>query len=321
MNIFRQTDRPLTDDEIGDWLRDLRGKPYSVESGFDVTSVFRARLGAADTFYFAGVNVENPDHRVSTHGEEGAIAAMVVALGRKAALVEGWVMGAPRGLEKGTDNPLGDVEVSCCGKCRQQIANFASEDVVIHSVALNGSASTTTMGRYLPDQFTFRQFRPAAAEDAATPPPPPTAAGIEQRLVRTGLAPTSVEIFAWLRSLESANAASGTSDAVVIRLTDGTLVAGVKIEEAAFQDVNAIQCAAAIANAAFGRITVAEMWSFSHGYPGEADDAFVTPQLSALQTLLEFADTPAMPIHLFNRAGKQRDLTLTDAARQALTRA
>ena len=31
MNIFRQTDRPLTDREIGDWLRDLRGQPYSVE--------------------------------------------------------------------------------------------------------------------------------------------------------------------------------------------------------------------------------------------------------------------------------------------------
>ncbi|MEP5513987.1 MAG: hypothetical protein ABJP87_03515, partial [Bauldia litoralis] len=153
----------------------------------------------------------------------------------------------------------------------------------------------------------------------ATPPPAPTAAEIEQRLIRTGSAPTSAEIFDWLRSLESANAASGTSDAVVLKLTDGTLVAGVKIEEAAFQDVNAIQCAAAIANAAFGRITVTEMWSFSHGYPGAPDDSFATPQLSALQTLLEFAQNPDMPIHLFNKAGEQRDTTLTDAARQALT--
>ncbi len=319
MNIFRQTDRPLTDREIGDWLRDLRGQPYSVESGFDVTAVFRARLGEADCFYFAGVNVENPDHRVSTHGEEGAIAAMVVALGKEARIVEGWVMGAPRALAMGTDNPLGDVEVSCCGKCRQQIANFADEDVLIHSVALNGSMSTTTMGRYLPDQFTFRQFRPEAGQHETIPSPPPSAARIEQRLVRALPEPTSAEIFDWLKSLELANAASGTSDAVVLRLANGPLVAGVKIEEAAFQDVNAIQCAAAIANAAFGRITVAGMWSYSHGYPAEADGTFVTPHLSALQTLLEFAQNPEMPIHLFNRAGEQRDLTLAEATRQALT--
>lgn len=320
MNIFRQTDRPLTDEEIGDWLRDLRGHPYSIESGFDVTAVFRARLGEADTFYFAGVNVENTDHRVSTHGEEGAIAAMVVALGKDAAIVEGWVMGAPRGLEKGTDNPLGDVEVSCCGKCRQQIANFASEDVVIHSVALNGPASTTTMGRYLPDQFTFRQFRPAAEPGEATPPPARPAGQIEQRLIRTGPDLPPAAIRDWLQSLESANAASGTSDAVIMRLANGAHVAGVKIEEAAFQDVNAIQCAAANANAEFGKQPVTELWSYSHGYPSQPDDAFVTPKLSALQTLLAFATGPDLPIHLFNTSGAQRDVTLEEATRQALTR-
>ena len=104
-----------------------------------------------------------------------------------------------------------------------------------------------------------------------------------------------------------------------MRLADGALVAGVKIEEAAFQDVNAIQCAAAIANAAFGRITVAEIWSLSHGYPAKPDDAFITPHLSALQTLMEFAEGPDMPIHLFNKAGEQRDMTLAEATRQALT--
>ena len=321
MKIFRQADRPLSDAAIGDWLRDLRGHPHCTESGFAVTAVFRARLGAGDTFYFAGVNVENPDHRVSTHGEEGALAAMVVALGKAAEIVEGWVMGAPKDLKKGTADPLGDVAVSCCGKCRQQIANFAAEDVVIHSLALNGAASATTMGACLPDQFTFRQFRPEAAERQATDAPPPIAAAVEQRLIRAGAALSPADIFDWLRTLESANAATGTSDAVVLRLADGAHVAGVKIEEAAFLDVNAIQAAAAIANAEFGHIKVTEAWSHAHGYPDQSDDTVIPPHLSALQTLKEFAAGPDIPLHLFDRRGTMRDLTLTEAARLPLTTA
>lgn len=317
MKIFRQAERPLTDGEVGTWLRELRGHPYCIESGFDVTAVFRARLGEASHFYFAGVNVENPDHRVSTHGEEGAIAAMVVALGKQAELVEGWVMGAPKGLEQGTDDPLGDIEVSCCGKCRQQIANFADEDVVIHSVALNGSASTTTMGAYLPDQFTFQQFRPEAAEDPATRPRVPTAAEAGKRLIRAGVDLSSDEIFRWLASLESANAATGTSEAVILRLANGSYVAGVKIEEAAFLDVNAIQCAAAIANGAFGRIAVTEAWWYAQGKE-DGDHAFPAPRLSALQTLIEFATGSDIPLHIFDARGDRREMSLAEATRGAL---
>ena len=286
-----------------------------------MTAVFRARLGEADCFYFAGVNVENPDHRVSTHGEEGAIAAMVVALGKEARIVEGWVMGAPRGLAMGTDNPLGDVEVSCCGKCRQQIANFADEDVadplgraeridVDHD---DGPLSPRPV--HLPP--VPARGRAGRGDTIATP---------DRRADRaaTGPRPPGADIRRNLRlaasrwSRPTPRAAPPTPSSCGWRTAP--LVAGVKIEEAAFQDVNAIQCAAAIANAAFGRITVAEdVVVLRTATRQKPDDTFVTPHLSALQTLLEFAQSPEMPIHLFNKAGEQRDLTLAEATRQALT--
>ena len=131
--------------EIIDWLRDMRGSPYVPASGFDVTVVFRAKIGNADDYYFTGVNVENPDHRLSTHGEEAALSAMVTGLGKQVELVEGWVMGAPKHLKPGSADPLANNKCTCCGKCRQQIAGFAGPDVKIHSVSLNGAVSSITV--------------------------------------------------------------------------------------------------------------------------------------------------------------------------------
>ena len=139
MKVFRKSHTPLTQEDITQWLREMRDTPYVAASGFAVTCVFRAKIGDDDSYYFTGVNVENPDHRLATHGEEGGIAAIATALGKKAEIVEGWVMGAPKDLKVGDDSFLANNCVSCCGKCRQQIAGLAAPSVAIHSISLNGA--------------------------------------------------------------------------------------------------------------------------------------------------------------------------------------
>ncbi len=284
MKIFRKG--KLSAADILQWLASLRGNAYVPESGFPVTAVFRARVQGVDDYYFAGVNVENADHRISTHGEEGAIAAMVVGLGKGAEIVEGWVMGAVR-----TAPPESDNLVTCCGKCRQQIAGFAAADVKIHSVAINGKTSSTTVGAFLPDVFTFRQFLADAPATKKTATSAPSAAEVENRLLRQAKL-TEQEIFAWLQKIESVDYASKVPQAIVMQLDNGAYVAGAKVEEAAFNGMNAAQCALAIAISEFGHHKITGLWVYSG-----------TLTLSALQALSSAAKQD-MPILLFDIGGK-----------------
>ena len=310
----------LDQNQIIDWLRELRGNPYVPASGFDVTTVFRAKLGDQDDYYFAGVNVENPDHRLSTHGEEGAISAMVTALGKQAEIVEGWVMGAPANLKPGSKEPLADNKVTCCGKCRQQIAGLASPDTVIHSVSLNGAVSATTVGAFLPDAFSFKDYIPELAATDKNTETPPTANEVESRLTRK--APLSdTDIFNWLKSLESVDYASKTSQAAIVELANGVLVAGTKVEEAAFVSINPIQSAMATATAAFGSQKVKKVWTFASGRDGNelAADAFQPLSLSAVQTLSQFAENADIPIILFSAKGETETMQLKDTAQKPPT--
>jgi cytidine deaminase len=284
MKIFRKGKLSAT--EITEWLVSLRGHAHVPESGFPVTAVFRARVQGVDDYYFAGVNVENAEHRLSTHGEEGAIAAMVVGLGPQAEIVEGWVMGALRTAPVDSDNLA-----SCCGKCRQQIAGFATADVKIHAVALNGKISTTTVGDFLPDVFTFRQFLTEAPAVKKTSTAAPSAAEVEGRLIWQGNL-TEHEIFTWLERTESVDYASKIPQAIVLQLDNGAYVAGAKVEEAAFNDMNAAQCALAIAVSEFGIRRIVGAWV----YPG-------SPTLGVLQTL-STATQGDIPIRLFDIGGK-----------------
>ncbi len=315
MKIFRKSSDLLTDEAIGDWLRELRGRPYVPESGFDVTAVIRSRLGSTDGYYFGGVNVENPDHRISTHGEEGSLAAMVTALGIEAEILEVWLMGAPSGLEKGTSDSLAQAGITCCGKCRQQLTNFAGESTPIHSIALNGAISTTALGTLLPNQFTFRQFRPEALSRVPEVPHPPSVEQVERRLVRFEETMSQDAILGWLDSLQSADLATDISDAVVLKLGNGTYVSGVKIEEAAYVDMSAIQCAVAIATGEFGKQDVHEVWSLSRGRgaKGLVEQGFQPLTLSSVQVLLQFAVHSDIPVYLVNGQGDCRPTSLSDS--------
>jgi cytidine deaminase len=312
MKIFRK-DR-LSDAAITQWLTALRANPYVPESGYAATAVFRARVPGADDCYFAGVNVENVDHRLSTHGEEGAIAAMVTGLGKYAEIAEGWVMGAPQNLKADKHSPAADALVSCCGKCRQQIAGFAGENVKIHYVALNGQMSTTTVGAFLPEAFTLRRF----SEEKKSVTKEGSAEEIENRLLRKEKQ-TEKEIVAWLKGIDSVDYLSKISQAVVLELDNGCYAAGAKIEDAAFLSVNAAQSALAIATAGFGACAIREAWVFTKGRDGKEipPDSFGGLTLSALQTLLQRAAHAAIPVRFLAGDGGIIRMTLSEAARLA----
>ena len=311
MKIFRKSDTPLSQEEIYEWLKDLRGNPYVPESGFDVTSVFRVAEKGSH-FYFAGVNVESAHHRLSTHAEECSIAAMVTALGKKAEIAEGWVMGAPKNLKAGDDVPLAYNCVTCCGKCRQQIAGFADPSTTINSISLNGSSKKTTVGELLPDAFSFRDFAPELAGEKKDMLPISTKDEIENRLIRTHKHLSEQEIKEWLQSLESIDYASKVSQAVVLKISNGAYVAGVKIEDAAFVSMDALQTAEAIANAEFGPHKIAEVWCYGKGRDDKQipEDEFVSISGSGIQVIKEFASYSKIPVNLLNNEGVFRTLNI-----------
>jgi cytidine deaminase len=280
MDNFRKG--KLSAAEVYQWLLALRPNAHVPSSNFSVTSVFRARAGGEDDYYFAGVNVENDDHRLATHGEEGAIAAMVTALGKQAEIVEGWVMGAPLSIKPGDKDPAADALCSCCGKCRQQIAGLAAEDAKIHYVTLNGKTSTTTVGAFLPELFTFRSYIPGLVKDQG-------GAVSLKNLTRKGPLDEG-DIEAWLKSLESVDYATKVTQSIILKLDNGFYVAGTKVEEAAFVDISAAQAATANAVTAFGTRIVEEVWVYSKG----RDEKRLL--LSSLQVLLEFARDEKLPV-------------------------
>lgn len=359
MNLYRKSKTRLTQEEITQWLIDLRGHPFNPASGFDVTAVFCSQVPNDDTYYyFAGVNVENSDHRLSTHAEEACIAAMVTAFGKNAEIVEGWVMGAPKALKPGSSEPLADNKVSCCGKCRQQIVGLADASVKIHSVSLNGAIESTTVKEFLPNPFSFRQFIAELMDRINTTVG--QVLGItaqsesqisvemksfEQQIIRIHEL-TEREIFEWLQQLESIDYASLSSHAAVLKLSNGSYVAGINIEEAAFVSINPIQSAIAIANTAYKDVEVTEVWTYSKLKKSHAatiakptlsndqedksvltafkqlssatsyiDETFTPLPLSAIQVLGQFASN-TVKINMFNAAGKTKTISLHESARE-----
>lgn len=320
MNLFRKTDTPLSDEEITHWLRDLRANAYVKGSKFPVTAVMRAKLGEEAYYYFAGVNVENPDNRLSSHAEEGCIAAITTALGKRAEIVEGWVMGAPAELKPGDTASLADNHVNCCGKCAQQLHGLADSKVEMHGVSLNGAIKTKTLKEILDDAFSFREYAPeilAQQQGNMSAITPPTADEIMHHLIRTGHELSQEEIGTWLRGLESVDYASRLSQAVIIRLANGAYVAGTKVEEAAYVSIGPLQSAIATANAAFGEQKVLEVWSYGKGRDGAAlpEDEYMPLSGGGIQVLAQFSAHNTIPIHLMNEKGKIVITKLSDSAR------
>jgi cytidine deaminase len=112
-----------------------------------------ACLRAASGRLYAGCNVENAAYPVGQCAEATAIGAMVAAGDRE--IVEALV------LTEGTEL------CSPCGRCRQQLAEFARPDVLVHLCGLEGVRRTLTLGELLPLAFgrqTLGPLRPPAGE-------------------------------------------------------------------------------------------------------------------------------------------------------------
>ena len=116
--------------------------PYS---GFRVGACLRAASGRL----YAGCNVENAAYPVGQCAEAGAIGAMVAA--GDSAIVEVVVLTERAEL------------CSPCGRCRQQLVEFASADTRVHLCGPEGVRVTTTMDALLPFAFGPDMLRPPPA--------------------------------------------------------------------------------------------------------------------------------------------------------------
>jgi cytidine deaminase len=106
--------------------------PYS---RFRVGACLRAASGAL----YAGANVENAAYPVGQCAEASAIGAMVTAGDRR--IVEVVVL---------TEGPA---PCPPCGRCRQQLAEFASPDTPVRLCGPEGVRVTATLGELLPLAF------------------------------------------------------------------------------------------------------------------------------------------------------------------------
>jgi cytidine deaminase len=113
-----------------------RAKAYAPYSEFLVGAAVKDEKGRIH----AGCNVENAAYPQGTCAEAGAIAAMILAGGRR--ISEITVVGAGDGL------------VTPCGGCRQKLREFARGDLPIHVCGENGSLRRSfTLEELLPFSF------------------------------------------------------------------------------------------------------------------------------------------------------------------------
>ncbi len=113
-----------------------RVSAYAPYSRFTVGAALRTTEGAIHS----GCNVENAAYPEGTCAEAGAIAAMVLAGGRR--ITELVVAGG------------GDAPCTPCGGCRQKLREFAAPETLIHIV--DGAGKTllrTSLAELLPHSF------------------------------------------------------------------------------------------------------------------------------------------------------------------------
>ena len=113
----------------------VRLHAYAPYSRFKVGAAIRATSGAVHV----GCNVENVAYPEGTCAEAGAIAAMIAAGDSR--IAEICVI---------ADSPD---PVPPCGGCRQKIAEFADQSVVVTLWTTDGAAKSMTVAKMLPGVF------------------------------------------------------------------------------------------------------------------------------------------------------------------------
>lgn len=113
-----------------------RARAYAPYSRFAVGAALRTVDGSVHS----GCNVENAAYPEGTCAEAGAIAAMVLAGGRRIAEIV--VAGG------------GDAPCTPCGGCRQKIREFAAPETPVRMVGAQGTVLLrSTLAQLLPDSF------------------------------------------------------------------------------------------------------------------------------------------------------------------------
>ena len=113
--------------------RAVRDKAYAPYSGFHVGAALLAENGEV----FEACNVENASYGLTICAERGAVMAAVAAGNRSF-----------RAVFIATD---GDEPAAPCGACRQVLAEFAPDLLVVSEAG--GKTTEWTMDRLLPEPF------------------------------------------------------------------------------------------------------------------------------------------------------------------------
>jgi cytidine deaminase len=138
-------------DEMLALARRALANAHAPYSRFRVGACLRAASGRLH----AGCNVENSAYPVGQCAEATAIGTMVAAGDRK--IVE--VVVVTEGSEL----------CSPCGRCRQQLAEFARPDVPIHLAGPESVRRTVTLGELLPLAFGRETLGPPRASPGGGP--------------------------------------------------------------------------------------------------------------------------------------------------------
>jgi cytidine deaminase len=132
-----------------DVAREALARAHAPYSRFRVGACLRAASGRL----YAGCNVENSAYPVGQCAEATAIGAMVVAGDHE--IVEVVVLTEGREI------------CSPCGRCRQQLAEFARSGVPVHLAGPEGVRVTTTLGELLPLAFGRETLGPRRPDGSA----------------------------------------------------------------------------------------------------------------------------------------------------------
>lgn len=217
-------------------------------------------------------------------------------------------MGAPKGMESS------DIACYPCGECRQRIAQYTAPNAPIHMMGLNGKKlDTQTRDELLPNAFSFRDLEHNG--QAGDIPQLAPVRHITDRLFREPEKKlTDDEVFAWLRGLRADVRVSQYNEMTVWRLANGAYVAGVKVENAAYpSSTNVMAAAAAVMNTRYGRLPVQEVWAYGfHNDAGQREDAHYVPSGASLQIMHQFAASPQLRVHRFNREGMAKSGALAE---------
>jgi cytidine deaminase len=126
------------DKKVRERLRDLLHKSYAPYSNFRVAA---AAVDEGENVHY-GVNVENQSFPVATCAEAGAIAALLVAGGKR--IKKLYLLSDP------------NIEAVPCGACRQRIAELGDEDTLIVTFREDGDVSPFLLKELFPHSFRFK---------------------------------------------------------------------------------------------------------------------------------------------------------------------